>query len=215
MTHLVAFYREMTCPMDEERALNVVYFCFTETFDTVSCNILIDKLMKHGLDKWAVKGTENWLNCCAQRFAISSMKPSWRPDLYPMILWPTWSNIFINGLHNETEHNFSKFADNTKLGELVDELYGWIAPGGTSPPSQGRQSFFSALWWGTSAVLGSVLGFPLQEGPGHTGMSSGKHQEMSKGLMQVGSERAEGVHPGKEKAQEYLIFMCKIFDGRQ
>lgn len=132
-----------------------------------------------------------------------------------LILWPTRSNIFINGLHNGTEHNFSKFADNTKLGELVDKLYGWTAPGGTSPPSQGRQSFFSALWWGTSAVLGSVLGFPLRERPGHTGVSSGKHQEMSKGLMQVGSERAGGVHPGKDKAQEYLIFMCKIFDGRQ
>lgn len=48
MTDLVAFYREMTCPMDEETALNVVYFSFIETFDTLSCNILIDKLMKHG-----------------------------------------------------------------------------------------------------------------------------------------------------------------------
>lgn len=33
--------------------------------------------------------------------------------------------------------------------------------------------------------------------------------------MKVGSERAVGVHPGKEKAQEYLTFMCKMCDGRQ
>lgn len=33
---------------------------------------------------------------------------------------------------------------------------------------------------------------------------------MSKGLMQVGSERAGGVHPGKEKTQVYLTFMCKM-----
>lgn len=51
MTDLIVLYREMTCSMDEERALDVAYFCFTKTFDTLSHNILIDKLMKHALDK--------------------------------------------------------------------------------------------------------------------------------------------------------------------
>lgn len=51
MTDLIALYMEMTCSMDEERAYDVFYFRFTKTFDTLSHNILIDKLMKHGLDK--------------------------------------------------------------------------------------------------------------------------------------------------------------------
>ncbi|KAK4830967.1 hypothetical protein QYF61_014426 [Mycteria americana] len=51
LTGLIAFYRDMTCSVDEERAVDVVYFYFSKTFDTLSHNIPIDKLMKHGLDK--------------------------------------------------------------------------------------------------------------------------------------------------------------------
>ena len=39
-----------------------------------------DKLAKYGLDKWAVRWTENWLNSQAQRVVISSRKSSWRSD---------------------------------------------------------------------------------------------------------------------------------------
>lgn len=135
----------MTCLMDEERALDIVYFCFTKTFDTLSHNILIDKLMKHGLDKWAVKGTENWLNCWAQRFAISSVKSSWRPALYPvdwycgqhgqipslmicmmgqsttsanLQITQNWENCLINymaGLHLEKHHCWVKKGDPSSL----------------------------------------------------------------------------------------------------
>lgn len=84
VTDLIDLYRDMTCSMDEERALDAGYFCFTKISDTLSHNILIDKLMKHGLDKWALKDAENWLHCWAQTFAVSSMKSSWRPALHPM-----------------------------------------------------------------------------------------------------------------------------------
>lgn len=42
-------------------------------------DIIMDKLMKHGLGKWTVRWVENWLNCQAQRVMSSSMKSSWRP----------------------------------------------------------------------------------------------------------------------------------------
>ena len=53
--------------MDEGREVDVVYFDFTKAFDTVSCSILIHKLMTYGLDKWPVRWTRNWLNCRAPR----------------------------------------------------------------------------------------------------------------------------------------------------
>lgn len=31
-------------------------FMFSKPYDTVSCNIVVNKLKKHGLDKWIVSG---------------------------------------------------------------------------------------------------------------------------------------------------------------
>ena len=59
--------------------MDAVYLDFSKAFDTVSHNILIDKLTKYKLDKWTVRWTENWLNCQTQMVVIRSIKSSWRP----------------------------------------------------------------------------------------------------------------------------------------
>jgi len=48
----------------------------SKAFDTVIHNILIDKLMKYGSEKWTVTWTENWLNRQAQSVMMSGTKPS-------------------------------------------------------------------------------------------------------------------------------------------
>lgn len=68
---------------------------FSKTFDTLSHNILTDKLIKYRLDK----RTENWWNCWAQSVMNSSMKSRWRP--VPVVIprdqyrSQTLFNIFI------------------------------------------------------------------------------------------------------------------------
>lgn len=47
LTKLIALYNEMTNLVDERKAVHVVYLAFSKTFNTVSYNNLIDKLMKH------------------------------------------------------------------------------------------------------------------------------------------------------------------------
>lgn len=42
------FCNEMTNKMDERRAVDVAYLCFSRTFSPVSCNILMDELLKYG-----------------------------------------------------------------------------------------------------------------------------------------------------------------------
>ncbi|GAB0183458.1 mitochondrial enolase superfamily member 1 [Grus japonensis] len=56
LTNLIA---DMTGRVDEGRAVDVVYLDFSKVFDTVSCNILIGKLRKCGLDEWTVRWIEN------------------------------------------------------------------------------------------------------------------------------------------------------------
>lgn len=43
--------------MDEGRGMDVVYV--SEAFNAVCLNILIEKLMKHRLDKWTARCIEN------------------------------------------------------------------------------------------------------------------------------------------------------------
>jgi len=59
----MACYNEVTALEVEGRAVGVVCLDFSKAFGSVSYNILIDKLVRYGVDKWTVRWTENWLKC--------------------------------------------------------------------------------------------------------------------------------------------------------
>ena len=79
LANLISFYDQVTCLLDEGKAVDVIYLDFSKAFDTVPNSILLEKLAAHGLDGTALRWIKNWLNGQAQRVVVNGVKSTWWP----------------------------------------------------------------------------------------------------------------------------------------
>jgi len=62
LTSLISFYDQVTCLVDEGKAVDVAYLEFSKAFDTVSHSILLEKLVAHSLDRCCLHWVKSWLD---------------------------------------------------------------------------------------------------------------------------------------------------------
>ena len=125
-TNLLQFLERVTSEVDMGRAMDVIYLDFSKAFDKVPHRRFIEKFRSLGIGGEVVQWIEEWLRGRKQRTVVNGEASDWSTVLSGVpqgsVLGPLAFIVFINDIDrcgNNLITLLSKFADDTKLGQVI------------------------------------------------------------------------------------------------
>ncbi len=125
-TNLVEYLDLVTRALDEGKAMDTVFLDFAKAFDKVPTRRLLAKLEAHGVEGKVHRWIAAWLENREQRVVLNGEASTWSKVLSGVpqgsVLGPILFLIFINDIDQQVGRNttIKKFADDTKLGKLIE-----------------------------------------------------------------------------------------------
>ncbi|CAM4598511.1 unnamed protein product [Caretta caretta] len=124
LTNLLEFFEGVNKHVDKGDPVDIVYLDFQKAFDKVPHQRLLCKLSCHGIRGKILSWIENWLKHWEQRVGINGKFSERRRGVTSgvpqgSVLGLILFNLFINDLEKGVNSEVAKFADDTKLLEIV------------------------------------------------------------------------------------------------
>lgn len=124
LTNLLSFFSEVYEAVDCDKAYDIIYLDFSKAFDRVPHERLVRKVQAHGIGGDILRWIKAWLNERKQRVIINGTKSNWElvTSGVPQgsVLGPLLFIMYINDLDSGITSSISKFADDTKIGRVIN-----------------------------------------------------------------------------------------------
>ena len=126
LTNLLDFMEEVTREIDNGNCVDVLYLDFAKAFDKVPHKRLLSKLEAHGIAGNILRWIDSWLSNRRQKVSVEGELSEWAAVKSGVpqgsVLGPLLFLIYINDIDEDIVSKFSKFADDSKVAKIVNNL---------------------------------------------------------------------------------------------